>query len=102
MMHTEALRLIPTLRPEEWLTLWRTVWFDLPAALAGGFDRSCDAPGARHARIPDRPGSLDLAKGAPGAGMGRAPATTRAGTHTFGSGTLDSDPLEELRAGCFA
>lgn len=102
MMRTEEVRPITMPGPEEWLKLWGTIWFDLPTALASGFDRRCDATGARLARRTDRPDRAAATNGIPGAGTGRAPTAAQVGTRTFGAGTSDPDPLEALQAGCFA
>lgn len=68
--------------PEVWLGLWRTVWLDLPLALAGG-------PGLRALSLDADPAS-------------EADEGTELDLATHEASECAPDPLEELQMGCFA
>ena len=76
---------------ENWLTLWTTIWFGRPPALAGGLPHVSDAGGGR-----------DVTVAAHGEGAARVRSVPQLGSLTFGQADFAPDPLEELQAGCFA
>lgn len=87
--------------PDEWLALWRTLWFDLPLEFAGG-PRSIES-GAGHvsAETNGEPTGENVAATTIDRDAARCQMSVRARGASLGDDDFAQDLLEELQAGCF-
>lgn len=88
--------------PDEWLALWRALWFDLPLELAGGPRSSESGAEPVSAETKGEPNGENVAATTIGHGAARCQMSMRVGRVSLGEDDLTQDLLEELQAGCFA